>query len=249
MESALLSGKTVNVNKAGLLANIADEEQNLLKLDIQADDYTADLKQLTGITADSIILEMPGDIHPVSSPAPADTFNNVDLKIATLGKLKTEQAIRATKAGYLPDVGLIAGYTYQTGNILYPTSNPYAGASLRWNIQDLFSNKQVLKQRQFLLQQAETNITNTREQVTNDIARTQRRINQAAALIAVAQKAVTYREEEMKLQEDKSDAGLNIAADILQTKSQLAKAEADLLAAQLSYRLAQSDLKILTGGN
>lgn len=123
------------------------------------------------------------------------------------------------------------------------------GAFLRWNIQDLFSNKQVLKQRQFLLQQAETNITNTREQVTNDIARTQRRINQAAALIAVAQKAVTYREEEMKLQEDKSDAGLNIAADILQTKSQLAKAEADLLAAQLSYRLAQSDLKILTGGN
>lgn len=249
VESALLSGKTIDVNKAGLLANMADEEQNLLKLDIQADDYMADLKQLTGITADSISLEMPADMQPTPVATQMDTLNNVDLRIATLGKQKTEHAIRATKAGYLPDVGLIAGYTYQTGNILYPTTNPYAGASLRWNIQDMFSNKQVLKQRHFLLQQAETNIANTREQVTNDITRTQRRINQAAALIAVAQKAVNYRKEELKLQHDKNEAGLNIAADILQTKSQLAKAEADLLAAQLSYRLAGSDLKILTGGN
>jgi outer membrane protein len=41
VESALLSGKTIDVNKAGLQANIADEEQNLLKLRIQTEDYVS----------------------------------------------------------------------------------------------------------------------------------------------------------------------------------------------------------------
>src|SRR6476619_5082323 len=38
VESALMAGKTVNVDKAGLQANVADEEQNILQLDIQAQD-------------------------------------------------------------------------------------------------------------------------------------------------------------------------------------------------------------------
>lgn len=248
VESALLSGKTIDVNKAGLQANIADEEQDMLKLDIQEEDYRADLQQLTGLTADSMQVEMPATILPATD-ATVNTSYNVDLRIAMLNRTKTEQAIKATRLNYLPDVGLIAGYSYQTGNLLYPTNNPFAGAQLKWDIQGLFANKQVLKQRHFLLQQAQENIENTQEQVNNDIAKARRKITQAAALIAVAQKVVNYRQEELKIQEDKQAAGLNIAADILDTRSSLAKATADLLSAQLNYRLAQSDLKILTNEN
>jgi outer membrane protein TolC len=248
VESALLSGKTIDVNKAGLQANIADEEQDMLKLDIQEEDYRADLQQLTGLTADSMQVEMPATILPATD-ATVNTSYNVDLRIAMLNRTKTEQAIKATRLNYLPDVGLIAGYSYQTGNLLYPTNNPFAGAQLKWDIQGLFANKQVLKQRHFLLQQAQENIENTQEQVNNDIAKARRKITQAAALIAVAQKVVNYRQEELRIQEDKQAAGLNIAADILDTRSSLAKATADLLSAQLNYRLAQSDLKILTNEN
>jgi outer membrane protein TolC len=248
VESALLSGKTIDVNKAGLQANIADEEQDMLKLDIQEEDYRADLQQLTGLTADSMQVEMPATVLPATD-ATVNTSYNVDLRIAMLNRTKTEQAIKATRLNYLPDVGLIAGYSYQTGNLLYPTNNPFAGAQLKWDIQGLFANKQVLKQRHFLLQQAQENIENTQEQVNNDIAKARRKITQAAALIAVAQKVVNYRQEELKIQEDKQAAGLNIAADILDTRSSLAKATADLLSAQLNYRLAQSDLKILTNEN
>jgi outer membrane protein TolC len=66
-------------------------------------------------------------------------------------------------------------------------------------------------------------------------------------LIAVAQKAVGFRREALKIQLDKSDAGLNTKVDVLNAKSSLAKSEADLYAAQLSYRLALSDLNILEG--
>lgn len=246
VESALMAGKTVDASKAGLQANVADEEQNLLKLQIQADDYMADLQQLTGITADSVVLaEVDYTPQPISDSISGD--NNVDIRLATLTKVKTEQAIKATQRSYLPDFGVMAGYTYQAGNVLYPNSNPFVGASFKWNIQDIFSNKQVMHQRNFQLQQSTEYVANTQETVNHDIAKAKRRINQAIALIAVAQKAVNYRQDELKIQEDKRDAGLNIEADLLNTKSMLAKAQADLLSAKLNYRIAYSDLRILTG--
>ncbi|MGV3557787.1 TolC family protein [Larkinella arboricola] len=251
VESALLSGKTIDASKAGLQASIADEEQNLLKLNIQIEDYTADLKHLTGLTADQVTLEdVDLTAFPTANPEEAKATaskNNVDLKLATLGRDKAELAIKAAQQSYRPDVGLVAGYTYQVGNLLFPTHNPFAGVNFKWNIQDLFANKQVLNQRNFLRQQAQENIANTQEQVNNDIEKAYRKINQATALINVAQRAVQYRTEELKVQNDRKAAGLNLQADILTTQSQLAKAQADLLAAQLNYRLAQSELKILTG--
>ncbi|SEJ02917.1 Outer membrane protein TolC [Dyadobacter sp. SG02] len=254
VESALLSGKTIDVNKAGLQANIADEEQNLLKLRIQTEDYTADLKQLTGIEADSVTLAtVASTAGTAATVAPgtldsyltnAATANN-DIKIASLTEIKTQKAIRAAEQSNLPDIGLVAGYSYQTGNLLFPNNNPFVGAQFKWNIQDLVANKQVIRQRQFLSQQARENLVNTQNQVKNDISKTHRKLTQATALIAVAEKAVKYRSEELKVQTDKQAFGLNLEADILNTRSLLAKAEADLLAAQLNYRLAYSDLQRL----
>ncbi|GGH29665.1 TolC family protein [Dyadobacter endophyticus] len=250
VESALLSGKTIDVNKAGLQANIADEEQNLLKLRIQTEDYTADLKQLTGIETDSLTLApvanagVPGTLD--SYLTNAATTNN-DIKIANLTEIKTQKAIRAAEQGNLPDIGLVAGYSYQTGNLLFPNNNPFVGAQFKWNIQDLVANKQVIRQRHLLREQARENLINTQNQVKNDVSKTHRKLTQATALIAVAEKAVKYRTEELKVQTDKQASGLNLEADILSTRSLLAKAEADLLAAQLNYRLAYSDLQRLAG--
>lgn len=251
VESALLSGKTIDVNKAGLQANIADEEQNLLKLRIQTEDYTADLKQLTGIEADSVTLAPVANMAVATGTLDSYLTNaastNNDIKIASLTEIKTQKAIRAAEQSNLPDIGLVAGYSYQTGNLLFPNNNPFVGAQFKWNIQDLVSNKQVIRQRHFLSQQARENLINTQNQVKNDVSKTHRKLSQATALIAVAEKAVKYRTEELKVQSDKQASGLNLEADILNTRSLLAKAEADLLAAQLNYRLAQSDLQRLAG--
>ena len=257
VESALLSGKTIDVNKAGLQANIADEEQNLLKLRIQTEDYSADLKQLTGIEADSLTLApVAAAATAAAATAAAGTLDNYltnaatannDIKIASLTEIKTQKAIRAAEQSNLPDIGLVAGYSYQTGNLLFPNNNPFIGAQFKWNIQDLVANKHVIRQRHLLSQQARENLINTQNQIKNDVSKTHRKLTQATALIAVAEKAVKYRTEELKVQTDKLASGLNLEADILSTRSLLAKAEADLLAAQLNYRLAYSDLQRLTG--
>lgn len=251
VESAKLSGKTIESNESGLQANMADEEQNLLKMEIQREDYIADLGRLTGLPEADIQLENVS----LLPEKPAQTLedykagameHNVDIQLADLNKAKSELGIKAAKLGYRPDFGVFAGYTYQKGNIIFPQNNPYVGASLKWNVQDLFSNKEVIQQRLLVSQQGQMVLDDKKEEVRNSVDKAYRKIRQAESLIQVVERAYTCRKQELKVEEDKKFAGLNTEADVLNTKALLAKSEADLFAAQLNYRLAMSDLKMLT---
>ncbi|MBD1365406.1 TolC family protein [Mucilaginibacter sp. ZT4R22] len=251
VENALLAGKTITADKAGLQANIADAEQNILKINIQIQDYTGDLTNLTGINTGS--LKLAGIEPTVQQINGLEEYKNVasgsnaDLQIATLNKSKALLGIKAARQSNIPDIGLIGGYSYVFGSAVLPSNNPYIGVNLKWNLQDIFSNRKIVKQRQFQLKQSEENFLNTQQQVNNDIEKAYRRINQSQALITVTRKVVFYQTEELKVQEGKQAAGLNVKTDLLSTKSMLARSEADMYAAQLSYLIAVSDLKILTG--
>ncbi|MEN6422938.1 MAG: efflux RND transporter permease subunit [Smithella sp.] len=254
VQSAVLAGKTTLSNEIGLRANVADEEQTLLKINIQFDDYAADLKRLTGLPpATAFALDPVSVDHMPTGTAPLDVLvhdaqkGNNDVKIADLYKTKAEHAVRASRYSYLTDFGILGGYTYQDGITLYPESNTFIGVLMKWNMQDVFSNTYVKKQRLSIKKQAEENLANTREQVNTDIEKTCRRLNQSLELIAVANKVMDFRREDLKIQSDKYNAGLNLEADILAAKAALAKAEADYYAAHLNYRMSLTDLKILTG--
>jgi outer membrane protein TolC len=210
-----------------------------------------DLKQITGLTTHNVFLAKV-DILASATPSLEESktvafVNNVDVNIAKLNQTKADLGITAARQSYLPDVGVVSGYFYQTGNSVFPSNNPFVGINFKWNIQDVVANKHVVTQRQLLSRQAYENLANTREQLNTDITKEYNKIVQIINLIAVAQKAAYYRNEELKIQLDKSASGLNTKVDVLNAKSSLAKSEADLYAAQLSYRLAVSDFKILEG--
>jgi outer membrane protein len=253
-ESALLAGKTTASGRYGLAASAADEKQNHLKLKIQFDDYEAELKQLAGInTTDELKLEPVTSEYLMEKVEVIDTslmearFKNNDIRLAVLQKSKAEYSIKASKLSYLPDLGLLGGYTYQEGTVIYPRNNTFVGASLKWNLQDMISNMTVQKQRNLLKEQAEENLANTREQINKDILKAYRKMKHSQELINVTGKVVEYRAEDLKIKTNERLAGLNIESDLLSAKAAMAKAEADLLAAQLNYRIALSEIKILTG--
>jgi outer membrane protein TolC len=221
---------------------------------MQSDDYAADLKQLTGITGtgDLVLEPVPAE-YLVEKTEAIDTslkealLKNNDLKIAALIKTKADYAIQASKLSYLPDLGLLGGYTYQKGTMIYPKNNSYIGASMKWNLQDMISNRTVQRQRIYLKEQAEENLANTKEQVNKDIAKAYRKLLQSKELIIVAGKVVEYRAAALKIQNNERLAGLNLESELLSAKAAMAKAESDYFAAQLNYRIALSELKILTG--
>lgn len=254
VESALAAGKTTESSKYGLNASMADEEQNLLRLKIQYDDYAADLMQLTGLDpAESLIPEpvapenLKENIASIDTSLSIASSANNDLRLAALNKTKAGYSLRASKFSYLPDLGIQGGFTHQEGIDIYPRNNTYIGASLKWNFSDVLSNRMVQKQRMYLRQQAEENLLNTNEQVNRDIAKAYRRLKQSEELIRVAGKVVEYRREDLKIQSFRRRSGLNLEADLLTAKAALAKAEADQYAAQLNYRIVLSELRILTG--
>ena len=253
-EIALGAGKTIESSIYGLSASLADEQQNLLKLKIQYDDYSADLIQLSGLDPEKKIIPEPAAPgNPAEEIALLDTSllladsHNYDLKLAVLNKTKAEYSIKASRFSYLPDFGLQGGYTYQEGIDIYPKNNAYLGASLKWNLNEVMSNRMVQRQRMYLSKQAEENLLNTREQVKRDILKAVRRLRQSGELVSVAGKAVEYRKADLKIQSDRRKSGLNLESDLLTAKAALAKAEADLYAAQLNYRISLSELRILTG--
>lgn len=254
VESAILSGKATILAKSGLNAALAGEEQNLLKINIQINDYTADLKHLIGVVDsvhftldDNFMSESFLSVQVAHDASKAALDGNADLKIANLTLAKAQNAVKAADYSYLPDVGIFGAYAHQQGNSLFPNNNLLAGVSFKWNIQDAFSNTYTRKQRYWQKKQAEENVLNLEKQLNNELEKSSRRLLQSEELISVAQKVVDYRREDLKVENDKQFTGLGNNTDYLTAKANLAKAEADLYAAQLSYRLALTDLQILTG--
>jgi outer membrane protein TolC len=253
-ESALQAGKITNSAIAGLNAAEANEEQNLLKIKIQIDDYTADLKQLTGIpdTVPFLLDSISINDFKIAGLKP-DSYlqkalsGNIDLAIVNMEKKKAEFAGKAGTYSYLPEIGLTGGYSYQQGLTWYPEKNAFAGLLLKWNITDMISNAYVKSQRDLLEKQAAESIANTQDQIKTDLAKAFRKLSQSADLIAVAKKVVYYRREDVKYQTDRQNAGMNTTVDLLSVNAALEKAEADMFAAQLDYRMAITDLQILAG--
>lgn len=190
---------------------------------------------------------MLADPFPAGSSAIPDIENNKDLKNAGLTRLMADYAIKAAKFSYLPDIGLLGGYTYQEGTDIYPRNNAFIGASVQWNLQDVLTNRTVQRQRSLSRLQAEENLINTREQVNRDIAAAMRRIRQAEELIKVAAKVCDYRSADLRIHTDKRRSGLNLEADLLSARAAMARAEADLFAARMNHRIALTELEILTG--
>ena len=251
-EDARAAGKAIASNLSGLRAQVAEQEQNILKLDILLQDYKRELSSIANIQPDFNVGLFDTTTTSLKTIGPAEAYQdtketNTDLQIARLDQEKAALGIKAAKQSNLPDIGLVAGYYYQQGNPILPTSSPYIGINLRWNLQDLLSNRQVLRQREAQLKQAEHQVLYQQQQLHADINKAHRKVNQSQALMEVARKAMRYRHEELNVQQDKQDTGMDIKSALLEVKANAAKSEADFYAAQLSYLLAIAELEHLSG--
>ncbi|WP_333820303.1 TolC family protein [Ohtaekwangia sp.] len=251
-ESASAAGKIVTANLAGLRAAVAEEEQNILRLDITVQDYRRELASVANIDEHALnTLQAPDTTGTDTYAATTLDFYrsnaeaNTELQITRLNREKAQLAIKAARQSSLPDIGLIAGYYYQKGNPILPTSSPYIGINLKWNLTDLFSNRQVTRQREAQLKQAEHAVAYQQQQLYTSIDKAYRKLVQTRALVEVAKKAWKYRQEELKIQQGKQMAGMNVKTDILEIKANLARSVSDLYAAQLSCLLATAELENL----
>jgi outer membrane protein TolC len=253
VESGLLAGKTDPVNKIGLQADLANLRQKQLEISNQIEDYTFDLNEALGLPASTQLTLLPMQdtldvLQPVATYVATAQTHNLDIRSTEQTRLKAAYGVQAARREYIPVLGAVGGYYYQNIITDLPERNYMIGLQLSWTIYDFGGRRSVLNQRLSLQKQAEEHLKYTREQVEGRIAKAHRKVKQAYALTSVAQEAVKYRTEEYKLKKDRLDAGLTLQRDVLETQAALLKAEADLFAAQLNYRLALTELQNATGG-
>ncbi|HPT31590.1 MAG TPA: TolC family protein [Prolixibacteraceae bacterium] len=247
-ESALKAGKIPEVSVAGLKAARADEEQKLIRLRYQKEDYLGDFCTLTRLENQKFVLA-PVDLlteNQFRDTIPVNHLqDNSDLGIARLQQDKAVQGVTAARWSYLPDAGLIAGYSYQKGNKIYPEKNPFVGATLKWNLQEIMLNRQLVNQRKAQLMQAQEQVDLLEQQTANEAEKLTRKLSHAGELVRVAREAAGYRTEELRIEQEKLKNGLSTPSGVLNAKANLAKAEADYLSACLNYRMVRTELDLL----
>ena len=249
VESAFLSGKTVEANTVGMEADVSGRKQDLLELDNEENDYLAELNTLTGIDFRDIPFRDEG-IYPIQDSV-ADYLdeaaaNNVDVRISTLQMAKSEQGIKAARRDYLPDVGLMAGYAYQNSLSILSENNPYVGISFSWNLQNLFGNSKVMKQRKLKHQQAVEYNEYVHKDIADEVGKAYRQLKESEHLMEVAAQAVDFQRHNLDIAYDKQDAGLNTPTDVLEAEAEFAKSEADYYAAKQSYLITLANLRMMS---
>ena len=252
VESARLAGKALPAQLIGADANVADQEQKLLAVQNQQADYADDLNLLLGLPADTPLTLLPPDAAETPLPplaaylSRADTAN-LDNRQAAQTREKAALGVKAARQQYLPDISLTANYLRIQGSPILPRNSVLVGGLLNWNIYDFGERQAVVRQRESQQKQAQANEAHTREQVSGAVQKAYRKLQQAAALTAAARKATDLRAAELKIKRDALAAGKVLPVEVLKTEATLAKAQSDLLSAQLNYRLALTELQHASG--
>lgn len=250
VEGALIAGKITSEAPVGMKAQLAAARQELLKLHVQESEYIEELKTMAGIdlTSRQISDEFKTqlEIRPLSFYLEMGETSNTDVRISELKVSKAREGIEAAKRSYLPDLGIMAAYSYQNSLKILPETNPFIGASLSWNIQDVFGNERVVKQRRLQYEQAEEHREYISRKVSSEIENAYRQLQESNELISVAYEAMRYQKENLSIEKNRYAAGLNTIVDVLNAEADHAKAESDYYSARVNYNVKLCDLFSLT---
>ncbi len=140
----------------------------------------------------------------------------------------------------------MAGYAYQNSLSILSENNPYVGISFSWNLQNLFGNSKVMKQRKLKHQQAVEYNEYVHKDIAAEVGKAYRQLKESEHLMEVAAQAVDFQRHNLDIAYDKQDAGLNTPTDVLEAEAEFAKSEADYYAAKQSYLITLANLRMLT---
>ncbi len=250
--NAWKAGEILEIDVKALEAEIHEKEQELIQIRNKWQSYLLSFRQLTGLDDEMEIALMPvqieidetADLSEILSMA---RQNNYDLRIADLTMQKASLGIMAAKKEYIPELTYFMQYNYNHGIPLNPDAYFLTGLNLKWNIFSSGERKALVKQRNALHKEAVEDFEYERQTVRNEVEKGYLNLSYAKKLIETARLALQARKEEVKLISDAVEEGESLPTRLIKAKSDLAKAEADVLGAQLNYLIVKAKLKRLKG--
>ena len=202
-------------------------------------------------------LAQPLDVGPRVSPTPLSgrpaelreqaLAGNPGLNAMRHQLEAAEANVKVARAGFYPQVGLMARQDWNDKNVGLDASSYTLGGTVSWNVFDggttrgavdrAAAGKSELAAR---LQQAESGVEFQVEEASRKSGEAERRV-------VLRELAVTHAEEALGLVEKRYNNGVTTITELLAARAQLDKARADVVAANYDLAVQRAGLRLAVG--
>ncbi len=246
-QGVLLGNEVLKIELAitNLQSNLSDISNTQLLL-------KNNLSILTGLDK-SIIIEIQdalpkNDSNSLSlEQALEQAFKNrPELKGLLVREEQANLGSKITKANYSPILSAIASLNYdQPNQRVFPnqdnlTSTGYIGVNLNWNLTDLFTNTNKVKESKLQIAKVKTASDQVKEGIEIEINADYNNYLLAKQKIEIAQKAIELATENFRVEQNKFQANNTTATDFLNANTLLIQAKINLTTSisnsELSYK-------------
>jgi outer membrane protein len=222
-----------------LRVSLVEARQGLLQVRGQVLELTQQLNSLLDLppcTVLELVDPVPGEpgVRCADEAAQRALACSAEVREAEQNIAKARAALQVARMDYLPDVNVIGGYQNQSAT---PTIQPnfgFVGVTASYTFWEWGKRRDVKWQREATLALAQQNLHVTIEKVQLEARKTYGSFEQAREAYRLAGEMVQARKEA-----EKGAAGRSAVAA---AKGATAKAELDLMQAEIAYRVAHAKL-------
>jgi outer membrane protein TolC/preprotein translocase subunit SecF len=251
-EKAVLARNLLEVSIIESRTAVLQNKQSLLSANIQIADLNAELNQVLGLPLDTQLeLSDPGPSEgPVESRdyyLQAALCGNPEIESAKATVVKAQGGVRAARDEYIPDVTLFAADAYQEGASFLTQNVGVFGVMMSWDVWDWGKRSHVIGERSAQLSQAQENVHRVSDQVTVELDKAYRKLENTKSMTDVAREALALQKERLRLISDQLKTATASFTKYNEAVAALKKAESDELQARLGYELAIAELNRIAG--
>jgi len=251
-EDEIRRGSALNVAAIQDRASVLEGQQAELTAELQFSDLTTELNDLMGLPLDTK-LDLDTALPAGFDARPSDEYvkmawsQNPEILAAEEAVNKAQAGVGAAKTAYIPDVTAFARQSYQDGVPFLVRNFGTFGVNLNWEVFDFGKRRAAVREREAQLAEAQENLTRLKEHVAVSIERSYNKLERTKSMVAVAQQALTLRQESERLAQNQLAQGVMLISDRRQATAATYKSQADFLQANLGYLLAWAELQEAAG--
>lgn len=196
-----------------------------------------------------VLIEPADDarLEPLAVYLEAALSSHPEVRAAEAGVEKAENAMRAARYEFVPDVSAFARYTYQNGVPFLPASNAAVGVQATWDVFDWGKRRSVVTRRQAQLEQARLNVQRVRERLGVEVDKAYRKAGCARRLVDVAAQALAATKENERTVIKQVRAGFASESKGAEALAAVSAAEFKAAQARVGYELAVAELERTAG--
>jgi len=220
---------------------LLEAKKALMTANSQVAESSQSLATLTGLPLDSRpeLAAPPPLVETISSAQAMQQLiaNSPEVVEAEQAVVKARAAHRLSKLEYVPDAAILGGYVYQTASPLLPNDFSFIGVVASFNLFDFGKRERTVSERRTQVRMAEANLELVRAKVAAGAQKTVMDLERTRRILELTRQVASIRQAALARDQD-PDPEARVA---------WAKAEAEMLQADLDYRLAYAQLKRVAG--